>query len=68
MLVVAGRGCDEAEMATLSYGDSKRLLDGAVFKFRCHVGAQIVGPGTVFCDGNNWNDSKPQCLSKTKRQ
>ena len=51
-------------MKTLPNGESKRMKHGAVYKFHCNKGSVLDGPPTVYCDGNDWNGTKPECLSK----
>ena len=31
-------------------------------QFHCDSGAMMEGSGTVYCDGNTWNDTAPVCL------
>jgi len=44
------------------YGRARPLLSGAALKFHCDSGAMMEGSGTVYCDGNTWNDTAPVCL------
>ena len=63
-LIITDPGCSESTMKKLQNGESKRMMRGAVYKFRCDPGSVMDGPPTVYCNGNDWNDTKPECLSK----
>lgn len=41
-----------------------RLMNGAVHSFKCLGGTAMKGSPVVYCDGYNWNDTIPTCLSK----
>ena len=60
----AGRGCDELEFRDLENGSIKRPIRGAVVTFECDDNYVLEGSATIVCDGQKWNDTKPQCLSK----
>lgn len=64
-ICLVGQGCDETVVESLVYGEYKRKLHGAVYKFRCHKGTVMEGPDTIFCDGTNWNAAPPKCLSES---
>ena len=52
-------------MTEIEHGESRRLHHGAVFAYRClYPGSEIRGSALVFCDGQQWNDTKPACLGK----
>jgi hypothetical protein len=51
-------------MQQIAYGNSEKLMKGAVFQFKCDDGAVLIGSPTVFCDGYKWNDTAPTCISK----
>ena len=51
-------------MKTLTNGESRRMLRGRVYKFKCEEGSVMEGSSAVYCDGNQWNGTKPECLSK----
>ena len=62
-----GLGCDESTMKTLTNGESRRMLRGRVYKFKCEEGSVMEGSPDVYCNGNRWNGTKPECLSKLHR-
>merc|ERR1719481_804695 len=45
----------------IPYGEGKAMLGGAVHKYRCNLGAEMEGSGTVVCDGEKWNGTVPHC-------
>jgi hypothetical protein len=51
-------------LESLPYGEAKKMLHGAVYKFRCDPGATLHGSETIYCDGHSWNDTAPKCLSE----
>ncbi len=57
-------GCDESNMKSLSNGESRRMMRGRVYEFKCKDGTVMEGFPAVYCDGKDWNGTKPECLSK----
>ena len=69
----AEQGCDEKQLSLdgeLDGGhmETRRQMKGAVHTFRCLGGTAMKGSPVVYCDGSNWNDSIPTCLSKCADQ
>ena len=60
----SGAGCDKRELLgdRLEYGLSRSMYGGAAYRFSCSPGAVMEGSSTVFCDGKEWNGTKPECL------
>ena len=61
---VSGPGCDESLITEIADGHSKRKAHGGVYYFKCREGGVLVGSSVVVCDGKQWNDTAPVCLSK----
>merc|ERR1711997_1264767 len=59
--VCAKPGCDELGMGILPFGSATRESDGAMYRYACTDGLQMIGKGTLFCDGHTWNGSVPMC-------
>jgi len=60
-------GCDEGMVEYIHHGKATKKHDGAIFSFSCDVGGVLDGPSLVYCDGNEWSSSPPQCFSPTSR-
>ena len=54
-------GCFEDQVNRLANGQAYRMLDGAVYKYKCKEGYSLAGYGSVFCDGVRWSHDKPEC-------
>ena len=63
-VLCSGAGCDKRELLgdSLEYGLSRSMYGGAAYRFSCSPGAVMEGSSTVFCDGKEWNGTKPECL------
>ena len=64
MINLLGLGCDESIMKSVTNGESARMMRGRVYEFKCKEGTIMQGSPVVYCDGNTWNGTKPECLSK----
>jgi len=58
--ICARPGCDMSAVSELRYGQVKSE-DNSIVKFSCDSGATRVGSALVWCDGQEWNDTIPQC-------
>ena len=38
------------------------MRDYVIVRFKCNRGALMSGDGTVYCDGHQWNSTRPDCL------
>ena len=38
------------------------MRDYVIVRFKCNRGALISGDRTVYCDGHQWNSTRPDCL------
>jgi len=56
-------GCDEGMVEYIHHGKATKKHDGAIFSFSCDVGGVLDGPSLVYCNGNEWSSSPPQCFN-----
>ena len=61
---ISGAGCDESLMSEIASGQSKRKAHGGVYFYKCNEGSVMQGSSVVVCNGRDWNDTAPICLSK----
>ena len=64
--IFPGAGCDESLVSKIVNGQAKRKSHGGVYYFKCKEGSVMKGSHVVVCDGKNWNDTTPTCLSRCK--
>jgi Sushi repeat (SCR repeat) len=57
-----GPGCSEAGLAELKRGRSRRLAEGAAYRYQCLKGAVMHGPALIYCDGQEWSRGPPACI------
>ncbi|XP_069693713.1 uncharacterized protein [Periplaneta americana] len=57
-------GCDA--LPSLTNGQILESYRGAVVKFLCNPGYALYGSSLIYCDGDNWNATTPQCKASEK--
>jgi len=55
-------GCQDTGMLDIPHGEARRMLRGAMYRYRCDDGLRMEGDSSVYCDGENWNGTIPTCL------
>ncbi|XP_070552685.1 C4b-binding protein alpha chain-like [Ptychodera flava] len=58
----AKTGCVSPPVVTNAY--SQELYRGTVIKYTCYEGFLLRGSRAIFCDGQKWNDTAPECVPK----
>ena len=68
MLSAIGK-CDQNSLPKIDNGQREqvRKLRGAVHKYSCNKGFNLIGDDLVYCKGNEWSlTSPPLCASESK--
>ncbi|XP_077983913.1 uncharacterized protein LOC144438649 [Glandiceps talaboti] len=55
-----GSGCANTEK--IDNGSEKAIYGGNIIRYQCHSGYVLRGSSTIYCDGEHWNDTVPECL------
>ncbi|XP_072371636.1 C4b-binding protein alpha chain-like [Scyliorhinus torazame] len=64
--VCVAPGCPD--VGNILHGSRTVLAGSSVVQFRCDSGFGLQGSPVLYCDGNNWNDTKPMCKGGMKMQ
>ncbi|KAH1011438.1 hypothetical protein HUJ04_000809 [Dendroctonus ponderosae] len=54
--------CAKKDNVSPKNGVALPSLNGAVLMFYCQQGYEINGPGTIYCDGFQWDNHVPSCI------
>ena len=67
MITFPGPGCDESAMlgVGLPFGRFMSMFQGSFYRFSCDSGYSMAGEAAVYCNGNKWNGTKPECLGRS---
>ncbi|XP_048396135.2 uncharacterized protein LOC125456777 [Stegostoma tigrinum] len=57
--VCVASGCPD--IGTILHGSSTLYDSGSIVRFVCDSGFTLLGSRTLYCDGSNWNGTKPIC-------
>jgi len=63
--VCARAGCDLGQIMGeegIQQGRARTLWGGAAIRFSCKAGSLMDGSAVAYCDGKEWNGTKPECL------
>ena len=59
-----GPGCDEGLVSQITNVQAVKKAGGAIFTFHCEGSGVLQGSRLLFCDGAEWNDTAPLCISE----
>ena len=48
----------------LPFGRFMSMFQGSFYRFSCDSGYSMAGEASVYCDGNKWNGTKPDCVGE----